>query len=87
MRFLTCVEYVRTSSNAPSGGDAEESTPKKKNSSSKASKTTTKSDAKPNLLIVSGGDGFEDFRNSGGNSMNEVAGREDSTNHLLLWHI
>lgn len=40
------------------------------------------------MLIISGGDGFElfeDFRTSGTNTMNEVAGREDSTNHLLLW--
>ncbi|CAM1304706.1 ARHGEF17 (predicted) [Pycnogonum litorale] len=36
------------------------------------------------LLVISGGDGYEDFRN---NSANEVAGRDDSTNHLLLWHV
>lgn len=38
------------------------------------------------VLIISGGDGYEDFRSStAANSANEVAGREDSTNHLLLW--
>lgn len=40
------------------------------------------------MLIISGGDGFElfeDFRTSGTNTTNEIAGREDSTNHLLLW--
>jgi hypothetical protein len=37
------------------------------------------------MLIISGGDGFEDFRTTGTNPMNEIAGREDSTNHLLLW--
>ena len=37
------------------------------------------------VLIISGGDGFEDFRNTGTNTVNEVAGREDSTNHLLMW--
>ncbi|XP_053615375.1 rho guanine nucleotide exchange factor 17 isoform X2 [Plodia interpunctella] len=35
-------------------------------------------------LIISGGDGFEDFRSS---TMTEDAGREDSTNHLLLWRV
>ncbi|XP_048477910.1 rho guanine nucleotide exchange factor 17 isoform X3 [Plutella xylostella] len=35
-------------------------------------------------LIISGGDGYEDFRNS---SSTEDAGREDSTNHLLLWKV
>lgn len=46
--------------------------------------------AKPdstNLLIISGGDGYEDFRNSGAHPSNEVSGREDSTNHLLLWNV
>ncbi|XP_044741700.1 rho guanine nucleotide exchange factor 17 isoform X2 [Chrysoperla carnea] len=36
------------------------------------------------ILIISGGDGYEDFRNA---SVSELAGREDSTNHLLLWHV
>ncbi|XP_044257449.1 rho guanine nucleotide exchange factor 17 [Tribolium madens] len=36
------------------------------------------------LLVISGGDGYEDFRSS---NLSEVAGREDSTNHLLLWNI
>ncbi|KAK9889314.1 hypothetical protein WA026_004594 [Henosepilachna vigintioctopunctata] len=35
-------------------------------------------------LVISGGDGYEDFRTS---NMSEVAGREDSTNHLLLWSV
>lgn len=34
------------------------------------------------VLIISGGDGFEDFRTQ---EANEIAGREDSTNHLLMW--
>ncbi|XP_047104060.1 rho guanine nucleotide exchange factor 17 [Schistocerca piceifrons] len=40
------------------------------------------SSSKSTLLVISGGDGYEDFRTSG---VSEVAGREDSTNHLLLW--
>ncbi|CAG9829418.1 unnamed protein product [Diabrotica balteata] len=46
------------------------------------SKQETRSSAK--FLVISGGDGYEDFRTS---NMSEVAGREDSTNHLLLWNI
>lgn len=47
---------------------------------------TSNSDTNSNfMLIISGGDGYEDFRTTGTNSMNEVAGREDSTNHLLMW--
>ena len=34
------------------------------------------------MLVISGGDGYEDFRSS---SVSEIAGREDSTNHLLIW--
>lgn len=41
----------------------------------------------PTTLVISGGDGYEDFRSSTANSGNDVAGREDSTNHLLLWQI
>lgn len=37
------------------------------------------------MLIISGGDGYEDFRTNGTPTMNEGAGREDSTNHLLMW--
>lgn len=40
------------------------------------------------VLIVSGGDGFEDFSStSPGVTYNETAGRDDSTNHLLLWSV
>lgn len=47
---------------------------------------STSNDSTSNyVLIISGGDGYEDFRTNGTNTMNEVAGREDSTNHLLMW--
>ncbi len=36
------------------------------------------------MLVISGGDGYEDFSSSG---HNEMVGREDSTNHLLLWQV
>ena len=36
------------------------------------------------MLVISGGDGYEDFRHTG---FSDSVGREDSTNHLLLWQI
>ncbi|KAF6102124.1 Rho guanine nucleotide exchange factor 17 [Phyllostomus discolor] len=42
--------------------------------------------ARPKMLVISGGDGYEDFRLSGGGGgSSETVGRDDSTNHLLLW--
>ncbi|XP_015244804.1 PREDICTED: rho guanine nucleotide exchange factor 17 [Cyprinodon variegatus] len=40
--------------------------------------------AKTNHLVISGGDGYEDFRLT---SSSETVGRDDSTNHLLLWRV
>jgi Rho guanine nucleotide exchange factor 17 len=40
-----------------------------------------------NILVISGGDGYEDFRGIGNTPVGEIAGREDSTNHLLLWQV
>lgn len=40
--------------------------------------------AKSNLLVISGGDGYEDFRLT---NSSETVGRDDSTNHLLLWRV
>lgn len=34
------------------------------------------------FFVISGGDGYEDFRHTG---FSDSVGREDSTNHLLLW--
>ncbi|KAJ7995336.1 hypothetical protein DPEC_G00243510 [Dallia pectoralis] len=39
--------------------------------------------AKTNQLVISGGDGYEDFRLTN----SETVGRDDSTNHLLLWRV
>ncbi|XP_061537104.1 rho guanine nucleotide exchange factor 17-like isoform X2 [Phycodurus eques] len=39
---------------------------------------------KTNQLVISGGDGYEDFRL---NNSSETIGRDDSTNHLLLWRV
>ncbi|XP_037893680.1 uncharacterized protein LOC119639994 isoform X1 [Glossina fuscipes] len=97
VRFLTSVETnsSSTGSNADSvntkesigvggggGGGSESSS----TSGSKSPKPKTETSSS-NILIISGGDGYEDFRNSGANSLSEIAGREDSTNHLLIWQI
>uniref|UniRef100_A0A8C9W958 Rho guanine nucleotide exchange factor 17 n=1 Tax=Scleropages formosus TaxID=113540 RepID=A0A8C9W958_SCLFO len=39
---------------------------------------------KSSMLVISGGDGYEDFRMA---SSSETVGRDDSTNHLLLWRV
>ena len=36
------------------------------------------------MLVISGGDGFENYQS---NVANENLGRDDSTNHLLLWQV
>jgi len=46
--------------------------------------TTVEKASQKKSLVISGGDGYEDFRAS---SLSEIAGREDSTNHLLLWRL
>lgn len=40
--------------------------------------------AKTKQLVISGGDGYEDFRLT---NSSETVGRDDSTNHLLLWRV
>lgn len=89
VRFLTCVDYTgKTSNNEPFELAAAQ---KKKTATTATSRSPSTSTAKNtdtgNLLIISGGDGFEDFRVSGTNTMSDIAGREDSTNHLLLWQV
>lgn len=91
VRFLTCVDYVRNSSrlNASNQANYESGNDEKKrvSGSMKSQNAATKTDSPPDLLIISGGDGYEDFRGPGANPMSDVAGREDSTNHLLLWQV
>lgn len=70
VRFLTLVEIDENAST------------KRSTKSFESSSSETDSNY---VLIISGGDGYEDFRTTGTNTMNEVAGREDSTNHLLMW--
>lgn len=67
------------------GGSGDETSGNCPLPSSKGSGTFSKK-----MMIVSGGDGFEDFTPSSIGSvplLNESAGRDDSTNHLLLWSV
>ncbi|XP_076669099.1 uncharacterized protein LOC143369261 isoform X3 [Andrena cerasifolii] len=78
VRFLTCVETT-----TPSNPDPR---PKVNPYSLKPSKNQQNNINRGKLLVISGGDGYEDFR--GPQASAELqAGREDSTNHLLLWKV
>lgn len=81
VRFLTYVETVPAQSS-----ESLMVRPNAHHRYSMKSKPELQSSSNTNvkLLVISGGDGYEDFRTS---SVSEVAGREDSTNHLLLWHV
>lgn len=102
VRFITCVDYAAKRSNSSNNStvdtvDSSNSTPQKKKqtasstaaaaNTNKAVASAPKSSEHNGLLIISGGDGFEDFRSSGTNPLSDIAGREDSTNHLLLWQV
>lgn len=87
VRFLTCVEanreshglhtssYVRHSLHQASG---------LKNNQTLADVISSSNNHLTRLLVISGGDGYEDFRHGG---FSDSVGREDSTNHLLLWQV
>ncbi|XP_014488562.1 PREDICTED: rho guanine nucleotide exchange factor 17 isoform X2 [Dinoponera quadriceps] len=78
VRFLTCVETT-----SPPKADPR---PKVNRYSLKSSKTQPSNISRCKFLVISGGDGYEDFR--GPQASAELqAGREDSTNHLLLWKV
>ncbi|XP_065202410.1 rho guanine nucleotide exchange factor osg-1 isoform X2 [Planococcus citri] len=70
VRFLTSVKCTKNYNNA-------------RRSSKAASKKSVRTKTSK-MLVISGGDGYEDFRS---NSVPEVSGREDSTNHLLIWRV
>ncbi|XP_032585303.1 uncharacterized protein LOC6572289 isoform X2 [Drosophila mojavensis] len=93
VRFLTfvespthglegCSQIISAATSRETGSGTSDDYTKQGSTKSSKVKSETK-----NILIISGGDGYEDFRNSGANSLSEIAGREDSTNHLLIWQI
>lgn len=83
VRFLTAVE-------APKEGGQDNINDKSSNNTIGTSPSKTNGALPPGtsagreVLIISGGDGYEDFRTS---SASESAGRDDSTNHLLIWRV
>ncbi|XP_063982833.1 rho guanine nucleotide exchange factor 17 isoform X3 [Diachasmimorpha longicaudata] len=78
VRFLTCVEIPSPTKPDP--------LPKVNLYSMKNTKAPQNNMDHTKLLVISGGDGYEDFR--GPQASAELqAGREDSTNHLLLWKV
>ncbi|KAI5629712.1 rho guanine nucleotide exchange factor 17-like, partial [Silurus asotus] len=81
VRFLTSIEL-------PEGFDVHFPSQAESEMSSDAGvqqrRSSTLLTGKSTLLVISGGDGYEDFRL---NSSSETVGRDDSTNHLLLWHV
>uniref|UniRef100_A0A8C1QUR1 Rho guanine nucleotide exchange factor 17 n=1 Tax=Cyprinus carpio TaxID=7962 RepID=A0A8C1QUR1_CYPCA len=84
VRFLTCIEL-------PEGFDVNFPPPSESGNGgglqrrdSARRRASTILPVKSNLLVISGGDGYEDFRLT---SSSETVGRDDSTNHLLLWRV
>ncbi|KAM3837427.1 LOW QUALITY PROTEIN: rho guanine nucleotide exchange factor 17 [Vipera latastei] len=81
VRFLTSIELPE-GFNAlfPLPGEAGT----EKSSDSDKRDSTRHRPSKSKMLVVSGGDGYEDFRLT---NSSETVGRDDSTNHLLLWRV
>uniref|UniRef100_A0A672RQ91 Rho guanine nucleotide exchange factor 17 n=1 Tax=Sinocyclocheilus grahami TaxID=75366 RepID=A0A672RQ91_SINGR len=82
VRFLTCIEL-------PEGFDVNFPPPSESGKfltrrDSSRRRASTLLPTKSNLLVISGGDGYEDFRLT---NSSETVGRDDSTNHLLLWRV
>ncbi|XP_063287751.1 rho guanine nucleotide exchange factor 17 isoform X1 [Pelobates fuscus] len=86
VRFLTSVELpdgFDVSFPVPGDqGNGQPSDIEKKDSSRPRPSPMTQSKSK--ILVISGGDGYEDFRLT---NSSETVGRDDSTNHLLLWRV
>ncbi|KAL4230318.1 Rho guanine nucleotide exchange factor (GEF) 17 [Mactra antiquata] len=93
VRFLTCVEMINSavppllaathsrSDRTNNNNDVSAQPDLNKRRSSVATMTAALA---TRMLVISGGDGYEDFRT---NVVNESAGKDDSTNHLLLWQV
>ncbi|XP_033212658.1 rho guanine nucleotide exchange factor 17 isoform X2 [Belonocnema kinseyi] len=78
VRFITCVEMTTPPKSDPR--------PKMNRYTFDTAKVQQNNINHGKILVISGGDGYEDFR--GPQASAELqAGREDSTNHLLLWKV
>ncbi|XP_060780028.1 rho guanine nucleotide exchange factor 17-like isoform X2 [Neoarius graeffei] len=81
VRFLTSIELPEGFDvHFPSQAESELSS----DGAVQQCRSSTLLTGKSTLLVISGGDGYEDFRL---NSSSETVGRDDSTNHLLLWRV
>ncbi|KAJ8297486.1 hypothetical protein KUTeg_024017 [Tegillarca granosa] len=90
VRFLTSVELINSPSTPTNKTDQNSDTEEQTGNLAihdihrRSSMAATTATMATRMLVISGGDGYEDFRN---NVANEAAGRDDSTNHLLLWQV
>ncbi|GFQ99567.1 rho guanine nucleotide exchange factor 17 [Trichonephila clavata] len=84
VRFLTCVEMNPGIPMDPAGFGKYSFRSSKNKESSNGRRASTSASTASKLLVISGGDGYEDFSTSG---LGEQAGHDDSTNHLLLWNV
>jgi len=93
VRFLTCVELAHSNptQHLTAGHTRADSTNNNQDPPSphdltkrRSSVATMTAALATRMLVISGGDGYEDFRT---NVVNEAAGKDDSTNHLLLWQV
>ena len=86
VRFLTCVDTVASPDTAGGPGAGAGAGASRGPGLARLSAGLKEPGAVSvsRMLVISGGDGYEDFSASGSS---ELAGREDSTNHLLLWVI
>lgn len=90
VRFLTSVEVPRSmfkgldpDKDIPRGSPMTNNARNKKKDVDKNKLSDTDNNDTV-TLVVSGGDGYEDFRY---NQQSEAVGRDDSTNHLLIWRV
>ncbi|KAI4878532.1 hypothetical protein NFI96_026766 [Prochilodus magdalenae] len=94
VRFLTSIELpegfdvsfpsqTEPANSAQSGSEVSSSVSVQRRDSTHR-RASTLLQSKSSLLVISGGDGYEDFRLT---SSSETVGRDDSTNHLLLWRV
>ena len=79
VRFLTAVEVPKEGTQDNTNGKSSGTSPSTTNAPLPSGANSGR-----DVLIISGGDGYEDFRAS---SASESAGRDDSTNHLLIWRV
>uniref|UniRef100_A0A8C5MBG0 Rho guanine nucleotide exchange factor 17 n=1 Tax=Leptobrachium leishanense TaxID=445787 RepID=A0A8C5MBG0_9ANUR len=86
VRFLTSVELpdgFDVSFPIP-GDQGNEQLPDVEKKDATRPRPPTINQSKSKILVISGGDGYEDFRLT---NSSETVGRDDSTNHLLLWRV